>query len=165
MLMNRMRTGAGIAILLTIALVIGYSAWRVGRPDSVEYCQFSARPVHSQTKTVALVEGKSEVFCCLACAFTLQSQTGKAVKILELADYETGTPLLPEDSYVVKESRVNMCVRQHMLLDETKQATPMDFDRCAPSLVAFARKEAAETFVREQGGTIVPFRELVPVSH
>lgn len=134
--MTRMRTAAGIAILLAIALVIGYSAWRVGRPGSVEYCEFSARPVHSQTKTVGLVDGNREVFCCLACAFTLHSQTGKAVQVLELTDYETGTPLPPEDAYVVKESRVNMCVRQHMLLDEAKQAAPMDFDRCAPSCMA-----------------------------
>ena len=159
--MTRKSASIGLAVLFAAVIGVGYAGWRIYRDSPSEYCEFSARPVHTQTKAVALVNGEEKIFCCPACALTLRAQTGQSVKLLELTDYETGRSLVPEEAYVVRGSQINMCVTQHMLMEESKQAVPMDFDRCMPSLVAFARREAAEDFLRVQGGTLVSFQELI----
>ena len=43
-----------------------------------------------------------------------------------------------------------------------KQPMHVHFDRCSPSLLAFAKREAAEAFMREHGGRMVRFSELEP---
>ena len=159
--MTRKSASLGFVLLFGVAIAVGYAGWKIYRDSPSEYCEFSARPVHTQTKAVALVNGEEKIFCCPACALTLRAQTGQSVKLLELTDYETGSSLAPEEAFVVRGSQINMCVTQHMLMDESKQAVPMDFDRCMPSLVAFARREAAEDFLRVQGGTLVSFQELI----
>lgn len=57
-------------------------------------------------------------------------------------------------------STVNLCIRRHMLTDEHKHAARLDFDRCSPSILAFARRESAERFVRQHGGVLLRFEEL-----
>ena len=163
--MARKSASIGLAILLAAVIAVGYASWTIYRDNRTEYCEFSARHVHAQTKAVAMVNGEEKVFCCPACAFTLRAQTGQSVNFLELTDYETARPLAPEGAFVVLGSEVNMCVTQHMLLDENRQAAPMDFDRCMPSLVAFARKEAAEHFLQVHDGTLISFQELTSDSN
>ena len=159
--MTRKSASIGLAILFAVVIAVGYAGWRVYRETPSEYCEFSARPVHTQTKAIALVDGEQKIFCCPACALTMRAQTGQDVKLTELTDYETGRPLVPEQAFVVRGSEINMCVTQHMLMEENKQAAPMNFDRCMPSLVAFARREAAEHFLQVHGGILVSFQELL----
>ena len=57
-------------------------------------------------------------------------------------------------------STVNLCMRYQTLLDEVKEASPMEFDRCSPSVLAFAERSDAEDFVAQNGGTVMTFDEL-----
>ena len=162
--MTRKSTGIGLIILAGIGFALAYTGWKMSSPAAAEYCEYSGRPVHSLSKTIGLVDGKRKLFCCLTCAFTEQTQTGNPVRILELADFETGAPMPPEDVYVVEGGNLNFCLRQPMVMDQSKQASPMGFDRCSPSVFAFARKEAAEMFLAEHGGRLMRFEEMA-VSH
>ena len=150
-----------LVLLFGVAIAVGYAGWTIYRENRTEFCEFSGRPIHPQTKTVVLMDGEKKTLCCPACVLTARAQTGKTIQFIELTDFETGKTLAPEDAYVVRGSRVNLCVTQHMLMEETKQAAPMDFDRCMPSLVAFARREAADHFLQENGGTLISFQELI----
>ena len=49
-------------------------------------------------------------------------------------------------------------------MDETKQSYPVGFDRCSPSILAFAHRESAERFVQEHGGKLRRFAELAASS-
>jgi len=162
--MTRKSASLGLVLLFGVAIAVGYAGWKIYRESPAQYCEFSARPVHTQTKAVALVDGEKKIFCCPACALTLRAQTGQSVQFVELTDYETARPLAPNEAFVVRGSEINMCVTQHMLMEESKQAAHMDFDRCMPSLVAFARKQAAEHFLQVHGGTLVSFQELISES-
>jgi nitrous oxide reductase accessory protein NosL len=51
-------------------------------------------------------------------------------------------------------------MREHRLVDVTKQSYAMEYDRCSPSFLAFAGQAAAEDFAREHGGTVLRFEEL-----
>ncbi len=158
--MTRKSTVLGVLILAGIGVALVYTGWKMRSPTPVEYCEYSGRPVHSMTRTIGEVNGKRKVFCCLTCAFTEQTQTGNPVRILELADFETGAPMPHEEAYVVEGGNLNFCLRQPMVMDQSKLASPMGFDRCSPSILAFAPSEVAESFLEERGGRLMRFEEL-----
>ena len=107
-----------------------------------------------------MLNGKSEVFCCPTCALTEHLQTGERVRLTELTDFDTQARLAPADAIFVSGSDVNDCVQDHILMSQEKQANPMDFDRCSPSIIAFAQRREAESFQKLHGGTILSFEEL-----
>jgi hypothetical protein len=107
-----------------------------------------------------VVGDRRELFCCPACALTTHDQDGRPVKIVELTDYETGSPLAPSQAYMVRGSDVNTCAQQHGPVGPDKQPTHVHFDRCSPSLLAFVGREAAARFAKEHGGDLLSFSEL-----
>jgi hypothetical protein len=163
--MTRKAASLSFVLLFGIAIAVSYAGWSIYRENRTEFCGFSGRPILPQTKTVVLMDGENETVCCPACVLTERVQTGKTIQFVELTDFETGKALAPKDAFVVRGSAVNLCVTQHTLMEEDKQAAPLEFDRCMPSLVAFARREAAERFLRENGGTLISFQELVSDSN
>jgi len=147
----------GLMIFAVMALGLSYLGWRLRLPESCQACQ---RPLHAATRTVGFTDGKKELFCCPTCALTVHRQTGKVVDIKQLSNYETGSALSPEDAYVVEGSDINLCTQHHVHMDPNKQASPVEFDRCSPSILSFSTKEAADRFQREHGGSVMRFREL-----
>ena len=58
------------------------------------------------------------------------------------------------------DSDLNLCARAHVILDEAKRPHAAHFDRCSPSILAFATKEAAAAFAASHGGNVEPFNAL-----
>lgn len=152
-----------LAVLATVAVAIGlgYAAFNTYRRSQPELCYAAQRPVHAQTRTVAMVDGRPRVFCCPACALTEHEQEGNPVRITELTDFPTGAKLSPNEAFVVKSSDVNMCARMQGLMNTDKRAADVRFDRCSPSILAFRQRSDATQFAREHGGQVVPFEEIV----
>lgn len=107
-----------------------------------------------------MVNGRLRVFCCPACAFSEHEQGKEPVKVTQLASFLTGTALSPDAAYIVKGSDVNMCTRERAMIDPDKQPAALQYDRCLPSMYAFAEHNQAAEFAREHGGQIIPFRQL-----
>lgn len=159
--MTRRGTMFGFVLLLVIASALGYAVWKLRTASTVQICNVCTRPLHERSRTVAVIDGKRQVFCCPACALTTHRQTSKRVQVVELTDYETDAPLDPGAAYIVEGSAVNLCVHQHMLFDQNKQPSALDFDRCSPSMIAFSGKDAADLFARQHGGVVRRFQEVV----
>ena len=47
------------------------------------------------------------------------------------------------------------------MMDTDKRAAQLQYDRCLPGLLAFARKDQAEQFAREHGGDVLSFETVV----
>jgi hypothetical protein len=151
----------GVIILVAFACGLGFAGWRMLAPSGREVCEVCNRPIHAQSRTVGEIgDGREEVFCCPTCALTAHHQTGKKVKITQLTDFDTDKPLGPDNAYVVEGSTLNFCIKYQPLADKDKQPTQMAFDRCSPSIYAFASEAAAERFAREYGGRVRRFQEL-----
>lgn len=152
-----------LAVLAAVAIAagLGYGVFAVYRGKQAAYCSACQRPIHAHSRTVALVNGRSRVFCCPACALSEHEQDGKPVRVTELTDFATGAKLMPSEAFVVKGSDVNMCARLHGPMDADKRPTDVPFDRCSPSLLAFSRRSDAVQFAREHGGQVESFREMV----
>lgn len=155
------RRWLAVLAVVVAAVGLGYAAFKVYRGSGPESCYACQRPIHAHSRTVALVNGRSRLFCCPACALSEHEQEGKPIRVTELTAFLTGAKLSPKDAFVVKGSDVNMCARTHELIDADKQAAEVHYDRCSPSLLAFGQRSEAMQFAREHGGEVLPFRAIV----
>ncbi len=146
---------------LAIAIGLGYIGYLTYRGPQGEQCYACQRPIHAHSRTVGVVNGRTKLFCCPACALSEHEQEGKPIQVTELTAFLTGTKLLPTNAFVVKGSDVNMCARTHELIDADKHAADVQFDRCSPSMIAFGTRDEAAKFAREHGGEVLPFKDIV----
>ena len=148
-----------VGIFAVLVLVgVGFAAWHFVNEQSAQTCGACARPVHSNTKTVAVIDGKPEYFCCPACALSEHKQSGKKVDVVEVADYLGNGPLKPETSFLVRNSDVNPCLQhQHPAVGANKQPLESHFDRCSPSALAFKDQKSAAAFASTHGGQVVSY--------
>jgi hypothetical protein len=158
--MSANRRYFGMAVLLVLASGLAFVGWTMLGPGEAATCHACGRPVHEQVLTIGLDDGHRETYCCLACALTHHQQSGDAVEIVELRDYDTGRHLSPEEAFLVRESDVNVCMRHPMLSDREGSSSTMEFDRCTPSMIAFATRERAQEFQHRHGGILLPFSEV-----
>jgi hypothetical protein len=146
------------SIVATLALAgLGYSAWHLVRERSAQSCKACMRAVHPHMKTVAILDGKREVYCCPACALSAHQQSGKQVEVIELTDYLTNDPVKPASGFVVRNSDVNPCLQHQPAVGENNQPLEAHFDRCSPSVLAFQDQKSAAAFASEHGGQVVKF--------
>ena len=147
-------------VVVILAVVLGYAGLKAFRASSEKECYACRRLIHAHSRTVALVNGRARVFCCPACALSEHQQEGKPVKVTELTSFFTGAILAPDSAYVVKGSDVNMCATTHGITTDASRPADVQYDRCSPSLLAFAQRSEAVQFVREHGGEVLPFKEV-----
>lgn len=150
-------------LLLCFALVLlsglSYAGWRYVHARE-QNCAACLRPVHLNTATKALVNGKPKEYCCPACAMSDRKQTGLDVKVLSLTEYTTGAVLHPETAFIVRGSDRNSCTHHEAPRGMDKQPVQAHFDRCSPSLLAFSTRDRAAAFAREHGGKVMPFADV-----
>lgn len=145
--------------LVLLALAAGgYWLLRRTEPDTCRICR---REIHAQSRAVIEMDGRRERVCCVRCQMTLQIQQRKPVRLMEVSDYVSTKPLSPAAAYFVEGSRVVLCETHEPLLDETKQPHLKTFDRCEPSVYAFARREDADAFAREKGGRVLRLADVM----
>ena len=160
--MSRNSKWVGSAFGVAIVALAGYFLFRSQQQSHPDICQHSGRDIPPGVLTIGEVEGKTERFCCPACAFTAAVQTGKPVRILQLTDFNTHHSRDPETAFLVRGSDTVLCTHPHPLTDDAKQPLPVHFDRCLPSILAFGTRESAEAFQRERGGELLQIADLAP---
>jgi hypothetical protein len=155
-------------LLAVLAVVVGLAAaaaaprlgqWWMAAPHG--YCPICRRHEHgdSVVKLQAQGEGVIEA-CCLSCALSYGRQTSKPVTILSVTNHETGKPLNPDNATFVLGSEVSPCTHNAQQLRLEAEALPVQWDRCLPSILAFATRESADAFRAQHGGTLRSFQEL-----
>lgn len=147
-----------IAVLAIAGL--GYTAWRYVEQRESLVCKACSRPVHAQSRTVALIDGKRGVYCCPACALSEHQQAQKPVEVIELADHLGGQPLRPGEAFIVRNSDVQPCLQHQATVTEDRQPLHAAFDRCSPSMLAFKDLNSAQAFAEQHGGEVLRFADL-----
>jgi len=155
------RRWLAVLALVVVTVGLGYAAFHAYRGSQPEQCYACQRVVHSHSRTVAIVDGRARVFCCPACALSEHQQEGKPIRITELTEFLTGAKLSPSDAFIVRGGDVNMCALTHGLTDADKRQAQVSYDRCSPSMLAFAKRSEAIEFARQHGGQVLPFSEIV----
>lgn len=155
----RMIFAAAVGLALVVGAILG--GWYVLRRQAPTFCEISGRPIHGNMHTVARVNGERLHACCPRCPLTLANQAGQRVQLLEVTDFATGKRLRPADAYFVDGSQVHVCSGPRVRRDEASRPFVQLFDRCEPSLLAFADEQVARDFVTQNGGTVKRLDDLM----
>jgi hypothetical protein len=149
-----------LGVITVALLVVGWmEVFNHRQPTVCDLCQ---RPIHANSRVLIEVGGMRKAVCCARCGITQSAQEHRPVRFIEVTDYPTGNRLKPEDAWFVDGSRKVLCDHDMAMMDESKHAQPLAFDRCSPGAYAFARREDAEAFARENGGVVVRLEEMMP---
>lgn len=159
----RMRSKVPYAGIVALAVILGAlgGGWYVLYRQPPAFCQISGRPIRANMLARVRVDGKLLYTCCARCPLTLSQQTHQKVEILEVTDYATGNRIRAQDAYFVDGSRIEMCSTPRFKLGENFTPYLRLFDRCSPSLIAFARRQDAQEFIDAYGGQLKRLGELM----
>lgn len=147
------RTVLAAAVALAFILGAAAGAWYVLRERTPAFCEIDGRPIHGNMLTLATVDGKRLHACCSRCPLTLAHQAHRQIEILEVTDYVSGRRLPAAEAYFVEGSQIEVCSGPRLNRKEGLAPYVRLFDRCAPSLLAFAREDQARAFTTKYGGT------------
>ena len=113
------------------------------------YCPICQRHEHGDSVVKLQVKGEGVIeACCLSCALSYGRQTSKPVTIVSVTNHETGKPLAPDSATFVVGSDVSPCTHDAQQLRIEGEALPVQWDRCLPSILAFASRASADAFQR-----------------
>lgn len=158
-----MKSKFPLGMIVLLALVAGALAggWFMAYRQPPAFCQISGRPIQANMLTRVKVDGKLLYACCARCPLTLAERTHQKVQILDVTDYATGKRLRAKDAFFVDGSSMEMCSGPRVRFDQYRMPYVRMFDRCSPSLMAFARKQDAQKFMSTYGGRIQKLDDLM----
>ena len=148
-----------VSFLLALCLAGGSACSILDSRD--RFCFLCGRPLHAKTYCeIDLRDGQTHQVCCPRCGLHYQaSQTEHSAS--RVADYYSEKLIRAEEAFFVENSSFNPCSSHDSKRDSSGTAYALSWDRCMPSLVAFASLEAATRFRQEKGGAIKSYQELL----
>jgi hypothetical protein len=154
------RTWITTAVLVVMAGLVA-AGYRLMANREATFCGFCHRSVYANSKVIAEIDGRRRTVCCARCAISEAYQEKKPLRLIAVTDYVSSKSLNPKQAYFVDGSRKVLCSHDEAMVDESRNAQPMTYDRCFPGTYAFAHREDAEAFVRENGGTVLQLQDLM----
>ena len=140
------------ASLLAALLLVG--SW--GCADEPAWCEICGRgECTNMTLVVTRADGSRQQTCCARCGARLMAKDPRKVSSITVRDFDTARPIEVERAVFVEGSDVHPCrgVVGSPPRDERGCCMKAVYDRCEPSVVAFATAEAARRFIGTHGGT------------
>lgn len=160
---------ASAALALTLTAVTAVASLQGCRRFAALFhhsnqCSLDERPIHPEMKVRVLLEGRKAATdgCCIRCAINYAKQTGTTVHLLSVTDYATRHPISPDRAFYVTGSDFSPCAMHDVAVSGgRREIETNEWDRCAPSSIAFASLEDARQFQNLHGGRIQNWNELV----
>lgn len=125
-------------------------------------CPLCSRDIHTHMQVSIRHNHLPLKTCCMACALTFKAQE-KDVQIEAATDYLNNTSIDPNKATYVVDSDVSPCLQAvdvNKVIREPHSTMYACYDRCSPGILAFSKKEDAEAFRKDHGGTLATFAEL-----
>jgi hypothetical protein len=80
-------------------------------------------------------------------------------RVLDAVDFTSKKPIPAAEAIYLEGSDIMECCSATGYRSDEGAYQEMDYDRCMPSLLAFARREDAEIVQQKHGGRIISFEE------
>ena len=110
---------------------------------------------------MTLENAKAVETCCPRCGLQYVEANKQHARAFEATDFATGGSWLDATKAVfVSGSDIRPCAMPESRRDAQGCCMYLQYDRCLPSLVAFADKPAAEGFQKQHGGELMMFQQL-----
>jgi hypothetical protein len=110
---------------------------------------------------IRYADGLVQETCCPRCAsHAVAEEKGRVVASLEATDFTTGARLDAHRALYVDGSDFEHCSapKEEPILPGC--CAEREYDRCLPSLIAFASKDTALAFMNDHGGSLETFDDL-----
>ena len=153
----------GFLVLLCAAAVATVGVVQVQRrsPGAQAACDVCERAMCKGTSyTLRLSLGRAKHACCPRCGIRFEREHPGAVRGAWVKDFAGGRDVRPRDAVYVEGSDFSHCQVGRIAHDQGGGLYTLCFDRCTPSLVAFADPQKALEFERVHGGALRTFDEL-----
>ncbi len=109
---------------------------------------------------VTLDNGRTVETCCPRCALHYLKNHQMTARQMEATDFATGHWVEASHAVFVSDSDVHPCTTLEAQRDAQGCCMLKTYDRCLPSLVAFAEKTDALAFQKSHGGQILAFQQI-----
>ena len=145
----------------TVALILGVAVLLAGCSRGGKVCAVCQRDeCKAMAFRAALDNGKTVETCCPRCGLHYVETMKQPARGYEATDFATGRWIDATKATFVSGSDMKGCGMPEAHRDAQGCCMYLQYDRCLPSLVAFANKPAAVEFQRQHGGDVLTFAEL-----
>ena len=153
----QMGTFVGLAVICLAAL-LGYLVWAGRIAGGKPVCEVCKRVIRTETSfRIARPDGSMRAVCCPRCGLASVIQNGG--RALDAVDSTTKKRVGAAEAIYLEGSDIMECCTNTGFRSDEGAYQKMEYDRCMPSLLAFARREDAEVVRQKHGGNILSFVE------
>ena len=157
--LRRSKIGAFVGLaVICLAALLGYFVWAGRIAGGKPVCEVCKRVIHTETSfRIARPDGSMRAVCCPRCGLAAVIQNGG--KALDAVDFTTKKRVGAAEAIYLEGSDIMECCTNTGFRSDEGAYQKMEYDRCMPSLLAFARREDAEVVLQKHGGNILSFEE------
>ncbi len=131
-----------VAFLIAVSLMfVATAAFAAGDMGKCAQCGMNMDENQNTAYEITFTDGKVSMYCCPHCGLWVQAGQKDKIKSARARDFISGEWTDPAKMYYVVGS----------------SATPA----CAPSWIAFAKKDEAHKFVKGFGGKVLDFKDAL----
>jgi hypothetical protein len=144
--------------VICVAALLGYFVWAGKIAGGKPVCEVCKRVIHTETSfKIERPGGSIQVVCCPRCGLAAVIQNGG--QALEAVDFMSKKRIGAAEAIYLEGSDIMECCSTTGFRSDEGSYQDMGYDRCMPSLLAFARREDAEVVRQKHGGNILIFEE------
>jgi hypothetical protein len=153
------KTGAFVGFaVVCVAALLGYYVWAGKIAGGKPVCEVCKRVIHTETSfKIVHPDGSMKAVCCPRCGLAAVIQNGG--RALEAVDFTSKKSIPAAEAIYLEGSDIMECCSDTGFRSNEGAYQEIEYDRCMPSLLAFARREDAEIVRLKHGGRIISFEE------
>ncbi len=152
----------GIGLLTCLAILAPLALLIAGCFAEAASCEMCGRDkCRNMTMTIAREDGTEQHVCCARCGAHALAK-GAPARSIRVKDFDSAHTIDATRAIYVEGSDVHPCrgIMTEPPRDDQGCCRLPAFDRCEPSVVAFATREAAQRFMRVHGGTLTTWGDI-----
>ena len=145
-------------VLICLAALFGYFVWDGKIAGGKPVCEVCKRLLQPETSfRILCTDGTMKSVCCPRCGLAWVIQNGG--QAFDAIDFATKKRIEAAKATYLEGSDIMECCTNTGFRSDEGAYRKMEYDRCMPSLIAFARPEDAERIRQRHGGNIINFEE------
>jgi hypothetical protein len=159
-----MRAKPILITIIALAAIVGMSLvayrWETSRGPAV--CQVCGRNIPNQTAYRLDTTDGTIKACCPSCAMHYKLHHADEVRKDWATDFNSGHLIPAASAYFDEGGDIQYCTAHKPPVERGLEGvSERVYDRCLPTLVAFATRDEAESYRQQHGGRVLTYAQAV----
>lgn len=159
-----MRAKSVLITLAAVAAIVaaGLGVYRWHASERPALCKICGRDIPKQTAFRMETRRGTIMACCPRCAMHHIINHPGLVRQAWATDLDSGRMIPAQSAYYDEGGDVQYCTAHKSPVERTPMGVQVrTYDRCLPTLVAFASRDEAEAYREKYGGRVVTYDEAL----